>query len=194
MFAAVESADAGTLKQVFAGDTPQATDLASAYADVVVSAHRLREAARTKFASDGGKPANARDGTIPGQPPPEQAAQLAAAQVQINGDQASVSIPDRAAPIQLRKINGIWLIDMAEFANGGPQQIGEQAELDHNLAAAMNEAADEITAGKYASAQEAESAVQQKIHAVIAPQIKAMSTTGPTTGPTTAPTTGPTTR
>ena len=130
-------------------------------------------------------PAPVRDGTTPGQPPPEQAAQLAAATVHIDGDSATVSIPDRPMPIKLRQLNGEWLIDLADFASATPAQISEQAEVDHNLAAAIKEAADEITAGRYASAQEAESAVQQKIHAVISPAIKAIPATLPATVPST---------
>jgi hypothetical protein len=177
MFAAVHDADATALKRTFLADTTETSDLSSSYADLVVATRRLREAARTKFNSDGGNLAMARDGTTPGKAPPEQAAQLAAAQVQMDGDQATVTIPDRAMPIKLKRVDGAWLIDLADFAAGTPQQIGEQAELDRNLAAALKEAADEITAGRYASAQEAESAVQQKIHAVITPAIKSLPPT-----------------
>jgi hypothetical protein len=184
MFAAVNDADATALKRTFLADSPQTIDLSSSYADLVVATRRLRDAARIKFSTDGGNnPAMVRDGTVPGSPPPEQAAQLAAAQVQIDGEQATVSIPDRPMPIKLKRINGEWLIDLADFATGTPQQIGEQADLDRSLAAAMKETADEINAGRYASAQEAESAVQQKIHAVITPQVKMIPTTMPATVP-----------
>ena len=187
MFAAVSAADAGTLKRVFFTDTPQSADLASAYANLIVSARRLRESVRLKYSADTPNPAMVRDGTTPGSAPPEQAAQLAAATVEIDGDTATVHIPDRPMPIKLRMVVGNWLIDLADFAAANPQQLSEQAEIDHSLATVMQETADEITAGKYASAQEAESAIQQKIHAVIAPQIKALAATMASTAPANTP-------
>ncbi|MBV8781663.1 MAG: hypothetical protein JO353_09715, partial [Phycisphaerae bacterium] len=112
MFAAVTAADTATLKRVFFADSPQATELVSAYADLIAAAKRLRDSARSKFATDTPNPAMVRDSTTPGAPSPEQAAQLAAADVNVDGNSATVKIPDRPAPIKLRRVDGNWLIDV----------------------------------------------------------------------------------
>jgi hypothetical protein len=186
MFAAVEMADGSALRDCFYAPTDAQRDLVTAYAELIVSARHLRDAARDKFAADNApapNPAMVRDGSIPGAPGPEDQAQLAGADVQVDGDTASVQLPDRSKPIKLTRSDNLWRIDLADYAAVQPSQLGEQTEVNHSLAAALEEASQEITAGKYASAQEAESAVQQKIHAVIAPQLKNLTTTAPTTHP-----------
>jgi hypothetical protein len=186
MFAAVEMADGSALRDSFYAPNDAQRDLVTAYAELIVSARHLRDAARDKFAADNAPPANpavAHDGSLPGGPGPEDEQKLASADVQIDGDTATVQLPDRSKPIKLRRSDNLWRIDLADYAAVQPAQLAEQTEVNHSLAAALDEASDEITTGKYASAQEAEAAVQQKIHAVIAPQLKNLATSAPTTAP-----------
>jgi hypothetical protein len=184
MFAAEEMADGSALRDSFFAATQAERDLVTAYAELIVAARHLRDAARDKFAPDNGaapNPAVIRDGSLPGGPGPEDEQQLANAQVQVDGDSATVRLPDSPAPIKLKRSDNQWRIDLADYAAIQPSELSEQTEVNHGLAAAMDEAAEEIIAGKYASAQEAESAIQQKIHAVIAPQLKKLAATAPTT-------------
>jgi len=186
MFAAVEMADGSALRDSFFAPTDGQRDLVTAYADLIVAARHLRDAARDKFAADNPpapNPAVIRDGSLPGGPSPEDQQQLASAEVKIDGDTATVQLPDRPKPIKLQRTDNLWRIDLADYAAVQAAQLSEQTEVNHDLAAALEEASEEITSGKYASAQEAESAVQQKIHAVIAPQLKNLATTAPTTRP-----------
>jgi hypothetical protein len=189
MLAAAESADGSALRDSFFAATDTQRDLITAYSELIVATRHLRDAARDKFAPDnaGGNapapnPAMIRDGTTPGSPAPEDQQQLDSAQVQIDGDTATVQLPDRTQPIKLRRSDNLWRIDLADYASVQPAQLAEQTQVNHDLAAAFDEETDEINAGKYASAQEAESAIQQKIHAVIVPQLKNL-TTAPTTLP-----------
>jgi hypothetical protein len=189
MLAAAESADGSALRDSFFAATDTQRDLITAYSELIVATRHLRDAARDKFAPDnaGGNapapnPAMIRDGTTPGSPAPADQQQLDSAQVQIDGDTATVQLPDRTQPIKLRRSDNLWRIDLADYASVQPAQLAEQTQVNHDLAAAFDEETDEINAGKYASAQEAESAIQQKIHAVIVPQLKNL-TTAPTTLP-----------
>ena len=185
MFAAVETADGSALRDSFFAADDAQRDLITAYAELIVATRHLRDAARDKFAPDNApapNPAMVRDGTIPGSPAPEDQQQLDGAQVQIDGDTATVQLPNRPQPIKLRRSDNAWRIDLADYASVQPAQLSEQTQVNHDLAAAFDEETDEINAGKYASAQEAESAIQQKIHAVIVPQLKNL-TTAPTTAP-----------
>jgi hypothetical protein len=187
MFAAVETADSSALRNSFFASTDTERDLVTAYAELIVAARHLRDAARDKFAPDNAAPPNPamiRDGSLPGGPGPEDEQEIARATVQIHGDTATVQLPNRPTLIELRQTDGQWRIDLADYAAVQPAQLTEQAEVNHDLAAALDEASEEITAGKYASAQEAESAIQQKIHAVIAPQLKKLATSEPATRPT----------
>lgn len=184
MFAAVEMADGSALRDSFFASTQAERDLVTAYAELIVAARHLRDAARDKFAADNAaapNPALIRDGSVPGAPGPEDQPQLDNAQVQIDGDVATVQLPNQPKPIKLRRTDNLWRIDLADYAAVQPDQLGEQTEVNHGLATALEDTTDEINAGRYASAQEAESAVQQKIHSVIAPQLKNLATTAPTT-------------
>jgi hypothetical protein len=186
MLAAVEMADGSALRDSFFASTEAQRDLVTAYADLIVAARHLRDSARDKFAPDNiaaPNPAMVRDGSLPGGPGPEDEQRLANAEVKIDGDTATVQLSDRPKPIKLQKTDNVWRIDLADYAAVQAGQLIEQTEVNRNLAAALEEASQEITAGKYASAQEAESAVQQKIHAVIAPQLKNLATSEPTTRP-----------
>jgi hypothetical protein len=185
MLAAVEMADGSALRDSFFASTDSQRDLVAAYSDLIVAARHLRDAARDKFAADNAppplNPTNIRDGIVPSGAAPEDQQQLDNAQVQIDGDVATVQLPNRPKPIKLQRTGGLWRIDLADYAAVAPSQLSEQTEVNHDLAVALDEASEEITAGKYASAQEAESAVQMKIHNVIAPQLKNLATSAPTT-------------
>jgi hypothetical protein len=186
MLASVQAADGSALRDSFYAPDEQQRDLVTAYAELIVAARHLRDTARDKFAADNGaapNPAMVRDGVVPGAPAPEDQQQLDSAQVQIDGDTATVQLADRPQPIKLRRADNLWRIDLADYASVQPAQLPEQTEVNHDLAAALDEASQEIAAGKYASAQEAESAIQQKIHAVIAPQLKNLPTTAPASPP-----------
>ena len=186
MLAATQSADASALRDSFFASNDAQRDLVTAYADLIVAARHLRDAARDKFASDNPPvptTSAVRDGVVSEVPSPEDQQELANAAVKIDGDTATVQLPSRPKPIKLQRTDNLWRIDLADYASVQPAQWAEQAQVNHDLAAAMDEASQEITAGKYASAQEAESGIQQKIHAVIAPQLKNLAASAPTTRP-----------
>lgn len=189
MLSAQTAADTAALREVFYANSDADRDQVTAWAEVIAAGRRLRDAARDKFAPEPPGPAAAgisRDGILGGGAGAADQPSVANAQVQIDGDTATVQLVDRPNPIRLRMTDHQWRIDLSAFVGTSP---AEQLDVNRQLAAAFNEAAGEIAEGKYASAQEAESAVQQKIHNIIAPQISKLSSTMPaSTMPATQPT------
>jgi hypothetical protein len=188
MLAAEHGSDSQALRACLYAATDPQRDLVAAYADLILAGRHLQDAARTHFSTETVPPSNVppnpaavQDGLLAKGPGLEMPEQVDSAQVESNGDTATVQLPDRPTPIQLHNTAGQWQVDLTDFTTTSPDQLAEQTQVNHDLADALNQAAEEITAGKYASAQEAESAVQQKIHAVIAPQLKKLATTAPTT-------------
>jgi hypothetical protein len=187
MYRAVAAADPTAIGQVFDAPNQQTRDLVSAFSELIIAGQHLQDAVRDTFSEDANAKPSAR---VPPAVNATDEARLANAEVQINGDSATVKTGPQQPPIALHQIDGQWRIDLARYAGGSTMPLDEQIEMNHSLATALAEAADEVTTGKYASAQEAESGVQQKIHAVIARELKNNPPTQPASQPTSQPASG----
>jgi hypothetical protein len=111
---------------------------------------KLREAATAKFGEEQGK-------TVAGNSAEMSSffKNLDNADENINGDNATVIPKGSSQPIALKKVNGEWKVDASTMAKG--------SSLFEKMAKAANETADEINAGKYKSAAEANSAFSDKM-------------------------------
>src|SRR4051812_12335667 len=177
-YAAVEAGDAAAMRDMIGADDADHQKLAQAFADVIAAGKKLADVARDKYGAAG-------DPIGRGSITREDAAKIDSATVEENGDDATLTIPGQQTPIKLHRTSGAWKLDIRSFHGARAEELPAQITLVSNMAAALTEAADEINTGKYATATEAESAIQQKLNEVMIKAVK------PATQPTSQPTTKP---
>jgi len=194
LYHAVAAGDAAAVRQVLLTEGEAQEQLAGAFADVLTAGKKLNDAARDKFGAAGdaiGKP------TIT----EEDAARVDQAVVTPTGkhgdDEVRLEIAGQAKPMVWRKgTDGQWRLVVMDFAGADPQKLPEQISMLAGVSQAMSDTADDIAAGKFAAAADAEASLQQRLNEVMikiaraAAAIGATSRPGATTGPATAPTGG----
>jgi hypothetical protein len=84
---------------------------------------------------------------------------LEQAQEKIEGDAATLTVPNQPQPLRLNKVDGKWLLAVAP--NGAAE--ARQRTLYRRLAAAATRTADEITAGKHPTAESAANAFSVRV-------------------------------
>jgi hypothetical protein len=94
----------------------------------------------------------------------EQLQSLQKAEVKIDGDSATLTVTSASQPMMLRKMGDKWKIDLQSMP--GAQKMDLAIPLLNAMAKAADELADEINADRYKTADEARTAMQQKIAAV----------------------------
>ena len=92
--------------------------------------------------------------------------QLENAKVEENGDVATITASD-GKPLTLKKADGAWKVDFASMPS--MDQAMKILPMMAKMAGASNELADEITAGKYATAADAKKAYGQKMMSAFMP-------------------------
>lgn len=154
-------------------DAPGATpELRWAVAEVLVMGKRLSNAAATRFGASGGviaKPMLTGD----------DLALLDSAEEKIDGDRATVTIAGQAHPMRFIRADGKWRLLVEQYADVPPEEMGGRVKMLRDLAMALNESAKDIEAGKWATPQEAERFIQDRLHAVTMERYR-QATTGPT--------------
>lgn len=156
IFRAVEANDAMSLRVILYAATPQEKELAGAMADFVVAAKNMADAARARFGADADKMTQRMIS-------PSELNRLDGAKVEINEDNAVLRPKGEGRKMHFRKDGEGWKLVINDFATGAPQQVATLKAVK----LALDQARAEIAAGKYATAQDAEAAIQQKLYAVI---------------------------
>jgi hypothetical protein len=178
LYGAVAKGDVSTLRSVLIVDGDPQQQFVAGYAELIVAGKRLADAAKAKYP---GVATAFTQGTIL----PEDAAKIDAAKVSIDGETATVKVNDAVDPLKLRRVEGAWRVVVGTQEPGSaPAQRESQLALLRGLTEAMNASAADINADKFASAQEAETAVKDRLGAVLT---KALQNEGPTSKPTTRP-------
>jgi hypothetical protein len=178
LYGAVAKGDAAVVRQVLMVDGDPEQHFAAGYADLILAGKHLADAAKSKYPG-------VADAFTRGTILPEDVAKVDSAKVSIDGENATVKINDRDEPLKLRQTNGAWRVVVGTPGSvSTPAQRENQMNLIKGLIAAMSQCADEITADKYATAQEAEAAVKERLGAVVA---KALQNEPPTSRPTSKP-------
>jgi ribosomal protein S20 len=171
LYAAVQKGDAAAITQAIYVEGDPQQEMARAYADLVLAGKHLADVVKLKYPNS---PNKLTQGTLM----PEDVARIDAAAVTIDKDKATLRIAGRD-PVPLRRVDGNWRILFGEGADP-KAAISKRVASMSQISAAMNQAADEINADKYATAQEAEAAVQTKLDAVVS---KSLQMNPPTSRP-----------
>jgi hypothetical protein len=162
---AIRAGDGAKVKSLLYWETPAEESMASAVAAMAEAVGNLHKAAIKQFGDQGARPLTGDTAATYA----EGIKKLDASKETVAGDQAIIFPPmagegqdDR--PTQLRKVAGQWKVPVSELR----RQAGDQAsdiriEELTTEARLVNEAAQEVAAGKYKTAEEAARELQQKM-------------------------------
>ncbi len=139
--------------------TPQQMQSVDLLAMMAGSMKKLTDAAVAKFGEAGE--------SIAGQHArlEENLKQIDEAQVQINGDAATLASADQKQPVTLKKQDGQWKVDMGSMP--GTEQLSQAAGAIRAMAKAATDTAGEIQADQYKSVDAARDAFQKKMMAAL---------------------------
>ena len=174
---AVEAQDGRAIVKVFYAADDEERELAQTFADLIVSARKLSDAARAEY---GGAGSGLAAGFLSG----AELANLDRAEIKQAGDVATLSFLGQSRPMRFHRTADHWQLIVRDFANS-EDDLPRQVRLLKQVSGVFDEVSTNIAAEKYANPQDAESAIQTKLAVVM---IKAATpATQPTTKPTTAP-------
>ncbi len=161
LYGAIAGGDAETVRRVLLAENESQERLISAFTDLIMAGQKFATVARDRFA-------NAGDAIARGALTREDASGIDAAELAINGERATLQLSGQKRPLRLRRIEGLWRLAVTDFAGVTEDRLGEQTAFIQGLADAMNEVSKDITEGRYPTANDAEAAVQQKMHTLLA--------------------------
>lgn len=146
--------------------------LAGAMAQVLVAGRRMADAAAGRFGPAG-------DALGRGPVTPVDLPLVDQAVVEIKDGVADVLLPGQTIPLKFKRTDTGWRLMVTHFHGAAPENMPRQLALLRLTAGAMNEAATEIEQGRYATVEDAEAAIRQKMNFVLMRSLTA--TTVPTT-------------
>jgi hypothetical protein len=173
LYQAMQNADSEAVQKIFYMPTEADRQLGTALADLLVAGKKLAEAAKAQYGADG-------EAIGAGPVGMEQLTRLQQADEKINGDEATLTVPGQAKPVQFHHSDAGWQLELADFSGGTVDSQPHQIVLLQNVARALSDSAADINAGKYPTPQQAQSAIQTRLTRVM---IRAA--TQPTTAATT---------
>ncbi len=144
-----------------------------------VAAGLLRSAVNAKFGAGSAQKLQMH------QPGPEDLAKVDKATETIDADKATVTMqeaPGQSVQMKLVKVNGLWKVAVASMLPPlGDEAAKEALRGMGNFADALEATAKDVEAGKFATLQETNGAIEARL----------LSSMVPSTQPTTAPAIGP---
>lgn len=159
-YEALAANDVAALRGALDAQNEPEKQLADAFAAQISAAKALGEALKTKFNNGG-------DALTKGMPVRDELAKLESAQVKIDGESATVQLGENARPLRMVRSDGRWRVSIMDYAGATPQSVAVQAAVQKDMATAFNAIAADVMADKYATPQDAQRALQQKMQSVL---------------------------
>jgi hypothetical protein len=173
LLGALASGDAEMARQAVIADDALNEGL-DAWAAAADNSSRLVKAALERF-GPGGEVASPFDFSR------DVAQELAEAKQQVAGDMAVVIAPDQP-PFHVRRIDGQWKVELAASPYG--KQLIQYAPVMSGFAEAAKQTTEEVRAGRYATAVEAQQALANRLRQVMSarpPRVEPTTRPAPTT-------------
>lgn len=184
---ALAEKDAAAVRALIDVPTEDHAPLADAVARLLVAGRRLADSATAKFGVAGGEQLGA------GPITPADASTVDDARVEAGRESADVLLPGQTLPLKfVRRGDGAWRLSIAHYHGGRPENVADQAALLRMMADALDESATEIEQDRYATADDAEAAIKQKLNFVLMRKLNPAAAAQP--APAAPPATRPTTR
>ena len=164
-YEAMGNADSSAMRDCLLVDGDRQQKLADAFLEVILSGKKLSDAAHEKFGASGDKLAA---GSITH----EDATQIDQARETDSGDDATLVISNARRPLKFQKTSGGWKLVLLDYAGAKPETLDDQIKVLASLASAMNDTADDISAGRFPTPADAEAAIQQRFSEVMGNRYK----------------------
>jgi len=168
-YESMNNADNNALRDCLLIDGQDQDQLAGAFIDVILAGKRLADAAHDKFGATGDK-------IGAGALNREDADNIEKAEQTDAGEESTLKISERSRPLKFRKTPSGWKLILLDYSGTKPDLIPDQIKLLTSLSAAMNDTADDITAGRFPTSGDAESAIQQRLSEVMVKRYKPATT------------------
>lgn len=152
-------------------------DLVESMAHAASNLRKLYDAAEEKFGASAAQDLLARSGMSASEG-------IAAGQVVMEGDYATVMPRNAISPVPLKRIRGLWKVDIGALIKG--QDMSLAIPTLRALGTAADRVSGEVSAGKYASVEEVKAAMGTGILSSMG-QVPQAPTSTPTTAPTIDP-------
>ena len=158
--AALRDGDADRIKQVMYASTPAEAKMVAAMAEMAKSMATLQRSAVKAFGRVGAKEVVGDTDSTDA----ESKARIDAADVKIAADVATVTMADgEEAPVVLKRVDGRWRLPMAELSRGAdPKALDERLAELATLSKVVRDLPEEVGAGKYPTAVQAQEAFQSR--------------------------------
>jgi hypothetical protein len=150
--AALDAPDPAAVASLVHVADDRAGPLLESYVELLVATRKLQKASDAAFAP----PAIPGQEPIPLSPPPPVVDQATA-------DTARVRLAPDAEPLPFVLADGSWKLDLAAIVADDPQRLPEQIRLLRGLAKIMTQTADELAAGRYVTAADAQATLSQRV-------------------------------
>jgi hypothetical protein len=168
-YEAMNNADSSAMRDCLLVDGEDQQQLASAFLDVILSGKKLADAAKEKFGPSGEKLAA-------GALAREDASAIDSATQTDDGDVSTLQIDKQRKPLKFRKTSAGWKLILIDYAAEKKEDLSAQIKLLTNLAAAMNDTANDINEGRFPTTADAEAAIQQRFSEVMVKRYKPATT------------------
>lgn len=159
-FAANIRGDGPGLQSLLLGENPAEDGLIAAMGEQKTADHDLADALQAKFPQEMKvDPAKRADEQVALVGP-----QIDAADEHVEGDTATVSGRGGGKPFTLKRVDGRWRIPLSVLVrNADPEKLRKATHQIDIQVKVMRDAVADVNAGKYASIQEAQQGVKQKL-------------------------------
>jgi hypothetical protein len=159
---ATQAGDSAAIRNLFHYDSPLEQKLVEAIAEHVEARTKIRNAAVKAF----------------GQEVADQIAsntidedRIRTAEVKVEGDKATVRIPNDPQILSLVKVDGQWKMSVSPMTKGrSKDEVEQQLEQMKILAGIVRETAGELEQGKYTTPQQLDDAIRGKRARAMAPK------------------------
>jgi hypothetical protein len=157
LYAAVQAEDGAGVESIFYADGEPQKQLVHAFAELLVAGRKLGTSAKARFGGPGEKMTQTMISR-------EDLADIDAGVVKIDEkeDTATLTPGGQSRPMTFRRTDGKWRLIVTDYAHGTEAEIPRQVAQLKAMTEVMETAAQQITDGKYATAQEAESALRDR--------------------------------
>jgi hypothetical protein len=180
LYRAMQDADSPAMLNVFYMPNAEDRQLGESLADLLVAGKKLADAAKTQYGADG-------EAIGAGPVGMEYLGRLQQADEKINGDVATLTVAGQSKPVRFHHSDAGWQLNLADFSGGTADSLPHQVALLSNVAKALSDSAADISAGKYATPQQAQSAIQTRLTRVMIRAATRPATAATTKGSEPAP-------
>jgi hypothetical protein len=162
IYQAIQNADESAIEQSLYAQTEEQKNLAHALAHLMASGRRFQLAAGKRFGA-------AAESLVADMTAGDELKEIDKASVKQTADRAELLLGDTARPITFIRSDGIWRLDIIDYAGAQPGRIKKQIQLLGRVSVILNDTTAEIAAGKYDSPQAVRKGMEKMLTEVMTP-------------------------